>query len=500
MIARDNLPLNTVEKDGFKYLMKTIAPLYHAPSRKKISRLIEEKYHLLSGIIKQKLIETVSHITLTTDIWTETMTTTAFLGVTGHFLSENKLNSIIIGVYELGERHTSDYIGQCISNICKEWHISDDKVTTVVTDNGANMVKAVSDLFGKNKQLPCFAHTLDLVASKIIQDEDMKIIIEKVKLIVTYFKQSVVTADEFRKAQPANNILRLIQSVPTRWNSTYYMLERFINRYEYIAPILLKNPKTPNMLDACELGKVNEFLQILGPIKSVTEEICGEKYLTASKIIPIVNCLFKKIDSLSPSSKEVLALKDKTSRELSKRFGAIEQNTLLAVSTILDPRFKKLHFNSPVACSKAISFINQSLQCLSQLHNEKETQIGKQSPIQTSPSTSLWDYHEELAAKQRSHQELQEGDSMNYALKIYLNGRTIPISADPLAYWDNESFQLLKELAFKYLAIVGTSVPSERLFSKAGNIITPNRNRLSEEKLQQLLFLGSLKFENWNLD
>ncbi|CAH1972665.1 unnamed protein product [Acanthoscelides obtectus] len=94
-------------------------------------------------------------------------------------------------VYELDQRHTSEYLGQCLSSICEEWNISDLKITTVVTDNGANIVKAVSDLFGKNRHLPCFAHTLDLVASKITDSEDVKPLVVKVKSIVTYFKQSM---------------------------------------------------------------------------------------------------------------------------------------------------------------------------------------------------------------------------------------------------------------------------------------------------------------------
>lgn len=243
MIPKDNLPLNSTEKEGLKYLMKTVAPLYQMPSRTKMASLIDEKYDLLSGMFKQKL-ENICSITLTTDVWTETMATKSFLGLTGHFLLEKKITSLTIGVFELDQRHNSEYLGQCLFSICEEWNIPHSKITAVVTDNGANIVKAVSDIFGKNKHLPCFAHTLDLVASKITDNVDyIKSIIDKVKSIVTYFKQSVAAADELRRAQPTNNILKLVQSVPTRWNSTFYMLERFTKLYEYIAPILIKKPQ-----------------------------------------------------------------------------------------------------------------------------------------------------------------------------------------------------------------------------------------------------------------
>lgn len=48
--------------------------------------------------------------------------------------------------------------------------------------------------------------------------------------------------------------------------------------------------------------------------------------------------------------------------------------------------------------------------------------------------------------------------------------------------------------------MVATSVPSERLFSKSGQIMTDSRNRLTGEHLNKLLFLGSLSENDWNLD
>ncbi|KYQ51989.1 hypothetical protein ALC60_08902, partial [Trachymyrmex zeteki] len=45
MIAKDNLSLNTVEKDGFHHILKLIAPLYKIPARKQITELLDEKYN-----------------------------------------------------------------------------------------------------------------------------------------------------------------------------------------------------------------------------------------------------------------------------------------------------------------------------------------------------------------------------------------------------------------------------------------------------------------------
>ncbi len=73
---------------------------------------------------------------------------------------------------------------------CTEWGIDRDKVSAVVTDNTANMVKAV-DLDFSKKHIPCFAHTLNLVAQNLIT---------KFKDIVTWFKQSNKVSNELRKS------------------------------------------------------------------------------------------------------------------------------------------------------------------------------------------------------------------------------------------------------------------------------------------------------------
>lgn len=158
----------------------------------------------------------------------------------------------------------------------------------VVTDNGVNMVKAVNDIFGSHRHLPCFAHTLNLVCTEIIDgDPIIKTLCDKIKNLVTFFKQSVCVADELRKYEN----LKLIQCVSTRWNFTYYMLERFIILSESVSSVLLKFPKSPAMLTASELQLVKEVVLVMGPLESATRDISDDLYVTASKVI--INCLNK---------------------------------------------------------------------------------------------------------------------------------------------------------------------------------------------------------------
>ena len=62
-----------------------------------------------------------------------------------------------------------------------------------------------------------------------------------------------------------------------------------------------------------------------------------------------------------------------------------------------------------------------------------------------------------------------------------------------LNWWATNKFRfpVLAKLARRYLSAPPTSVPSERLFSVAGDIYDEKRNRLSPEHAEVLLFIKS---------
>jgi len=225
MISKDNQPICIVEDKGFKLLIKTLAPLYNMPSRRSISRKIDIKYETLSVIFKETFA-TSTNFSSTTDIWTD-IQTRSYLGITVHFANCTTftLKSGILGIHDLSERHTSEYLAEKLKEACFEWEISMDLVTAVITDGESNITKSIELAFGKNHQIPCFAHTLNLIAERSLSNVvELTKLISNIKFIVTWFKHSVVGNDALRKLTGGDG--KLIQEVPTRWwNSTFYMLQ-----------------------------------------------------------------------------------------------------------------------------------------------------------------------------------------------------------------------------------------------------------------------------------
>ena len=76
-------------------------------------------------------------------------------------------------------------------------------------------------------------------------------------------------------------------------------------------------------------------------------------------------------------------------------------------------------------------------------------------------------------------------------LSRYKTEPVLELKGEPLKWWNKHehSYPNLSCMAQKYLGVVATSVPSERLFSCAGNFITSKRSALEPENVEKLVFL-----------
>ncbi|KAI8123564.1 Zinc finger BED domain-containing protein 1 [Lucilia cuprina] len=94
---------------------------------------------------------------------------------------------------------------------------------------------------------------------------------------------------------------------------------------------------------------------------------------------------------------------------------------------------------------------------------------------------------------------VNEDNGIPFELAQYLKRPVCPRHTNPIEEWEQykQVYPNLYLIAQKYIGILATSVPCERLFSKAGLIITQRRNRLSSENLDQQLFLQNISEEDW---
>ncbi|CAG5043305.1 unnamed protein product [Parnassius apollo] len=251
------------------------------------------------------------------------------------------------------------------------------------------------------------------------------------------------------------------------------------------------------MLTASQLDAIKDLINILKPLEAVTKEVSVEKFVTSSKIIPIVSCLLETYSVMKTETNIGAATKNLILEALRKRFGTVEQVHMLAITTLLDPRFKKIHFSDRIACSRAIDKINSMIiNSKKQLHNNlshEEPENNLENQLKEAEESNISEFHNKLVKIQRqSLRQENQGQGLDDEFKRYLTQPVVDFKTmAPITYWyhqRNSLYSSITPIANKYFCVVGTSVPCERLFSVAENIATDERSCLDPERLDKLIF------------
>lgn len=451
LVTKERLPYRFVESPGLRKLLKRLAPRYHAIDKKTFTKLVGQKYSHYSSQIRAKLAS-AENLALTFDFWLDPLNTQSYLGATVHFIDGNEYEGIMIGILETNDRHTADNIVLWLTELLETWSIDVEKIVVIVTDNANNVSCAAKKLVGDDKHLGCFAHVLNLIVSKSIEKSVVtKEIVMKVKLIVKHFKHSTNDMDKLKKVSD----LKLIQMVETRWNSLYYMLERFVKLKDVVSGILIQNKDAPEMLSSRELHALSEVLMVLKPFEVETKIISAEKYLTGSKIIPIIETIRNKMDTLQLSTPNGISLKNKVKFEFELRAFKIKNNTVLNVATLLDPRYKGLYCKNNEALEDAKNFIKNELNCLNESLNISCTEnVQTFNSGDSEDENDFWGFHDNLASKNG----IGNASSICNQFESYLKESVIDKNDCPIKFWKcRNSNNALSKLALKYLSIIATS-------------------------------------------
>ncbi|XP_055633612.1 uncharacterized protein LOC129773960 [Toxorhynchites rutilus septentrionalis] len=232
MVCTDNMPLCTVDKKGFRQLMKTVCPLYNVPHETQFREILKNKFIKSKEIVRNRL-RSITSICLTTDVWTEMLNVRSYLGITGHFIHDSQLHSVLLGVVECKQSKTSEYIANLLRVCCDDWGIKNETISCVTTELGAN-IQAKQSLYKEAyaaRMEPVIEEDNDdeldgvedhcTIEVSITPEKNRIYIIKKMKTIIKFFKASETATRELIKLQLADNkkegqCLGLVLDVRTR--------------------------------------------------------------------------------------------------------------------------------------------------------------------------------------------------------------------------------------------------------------------------------------------
>ena len=105
-----------------------------------------------------------------------------------------------------------------------------------------------------------------------------------------------------------------------------------------------------------EYATIKEAIQVLAPFQQATVELSGEKWVSASKIIPLLEMLSHTTQTKTESLTTRMArqLGANLVRRVIDRSLKAEAITV-TMPTLLDPRFKKLGFLRPSKLDEAVT-------------------------------------------------------------------------------------------------------------------------------------------------
>lgn len=266
------------------------------------------------------------------------------------------------------------------------------------------------------------------------------------------------------------------------------MLARLLEQRDAVSLVLASVQGVKN-LSAQQWSTADDLASTLQPFLEVTALMSGSSYPTISMVVPVIDGL-KHLLSNTAGGLDVL--RGLLSRMINDKFGDVFEDEQLCVATVVDPRFKMAPFDNAQRRDRAVAATVKAME-ISTTASVAATASASNTPVTESQQpVSVWSKLDmtstQSAANRPAH---SRQDVLRRELELYTEGAPIPRSDCPLSWWaaNHPKYPSVAAVARRMLAIPATSVPSERLFSKAGDVVTKKRNRLAATKADRVVFL-----------
>jgi hypothetical protein len=186
----------------------------------------------------------------------------------------------------------------------------------------------------------CSAHILNLIVQQGLKTASGAL--HQIRESVKYFKGSEARMLKFKeicKQHDISTTAGLRMDVPTRWNSTFLMLERAL---QFRRVFMLYGGHDVGYTlcpDYDEWTRAEKICNLLKPFAEITTLFSGSKYPTA-------NLYFKSVWKIQLRLKEECASDDIVVRDMAESMKAKFQkywdlySIILAIAVVLDPRYK----------------------------------------------------------------------------------------------------------------------------------------------------------------
>lgn len=520
-------PLTIVEDVGLSLLLKFIEPGYTLPSRTHFTRLLEKRHAKGREELKALLSsDATGGVSLTTDGWTSS-STQSYVTHTAHFLTaEWDVVSAVLETGRFSGSHTGQALSKYTAEVVEQFQVHAHQISCITHDEAANQVAAarmLTEKFGWPSNV-CMAHMMQTAIRHALDScHVIRRLLACARKLVGHFKHSSLATEALDKKQvqlqsgcdERKPPVHVVQDVSTRWNSTYYMVRRLLLLRIPLTAVLCDPQLTRKaddrllMLSDNQWNLAEELKNILAEYEMATTIVSGQRYVTLSLLLPVISHLNEVTSSAATTSTVAAARRfaAKLSAELMSKFPIqnLDLKSVQVLSAVVDPRFHDLKFLEGKQCDRIRQVLKDMLNDQRKKEDdegEKKAESGSVVEAATPPklkkesslSRLLMQKSSAVTVSQPSKaaadQEFQ--GKLDREVQLYFAEDSIGLDEDPLLWWKKNSprFPNIAKVARRYLAINATSVPSERVFSAAGLLVSKLRNSLSPSRIDAAIFLG----------
>ncbi|KAG6503414.1 hypothetical protein ZIOFF_035727 [Zingiber officinale] len=390
MIILHEYPLSMVDHVGFRRYSYALQPIFKVVSRNTIKTDIMKIFEYERNKTMKLLDSNASRIALTTDMWTASNQKRGFMAITSHFIDVSwKLQSRLV-------------LANALVDCLLDWNL-DRKLSTLTVDNCTTndaMMELILDklppssliLDGKLFHMRCCAHILNLVVRdglELISDS-----IETIRYSVAFWTATPKRDEKFVETArqlkvPSTKKLEL--DCKTRWNSTYLMLNTALEYEAVFARLKQRETLYKRVPTQEDWSKVRDISSKLELFFDATELFSGTKY-------PTINLFFSTICDIKLAIGDWLLSDDNLVKTMATNMKVKFEkywdvmNCLLAIGSILDPRYKMktVQFYYPLVYGDMSSYeiekLNKKLCDIVEEYEKKSKQSQKVKNAQSSSS------------------------------------------------------------------------------------------------------------------
>ncbi|KAM1841521.1 hypothetical protein ACFX13_016332 [Malus domestica] len=407
-IVLEEVPFSIVESEGFRRMMCKVQPRLHVPSRRTMLRGLFNMYDSMKNQLKKEIHN--HRVSLTTDTWTSVQNLN-YMVLTAHFVDDDwNMHKRILN-FCLIPSHEGKEIGKMIEQCLDEWGI--EKVMCISVDNASANKVAIEYVVRKMQKWPnskmimngkfmhvrCLAHIINLVVKHGLKKLDTTV--DALRNAVRFVRSSPRRLSYFKKCvenEKLDSKGLVVMDVPTRWNSTYMMLESCLkfkkafermteddeaNIYTTYFSEKVFNDEGEEVAGKGRVGPPKEedwdsaevFVEFLKAFYLITLKVSASNYPTSNTAVHDVIVVENEIEKLflpeyMQTGRTVeLVLRDMAFNmraKYRKYFGSIESlNQIFIVALVLDPRFKLRHYMH--LCRKQLQLSEEEIEQKSNL-------------------------------------------------------------------------------------------------------------------------------------